>query len=191
MQPPSGLRQEKGSPVPISNPFREAPECVSLSRSTMNAGKIPWKARCSGNPRSLVRPAYRTISAHSSCHLRRTAPSARAAFHPTPRICTISRPRAAVLDGIAGLWSTNPGHNRDPIVAAIKREAEQLDYAPALQFAHPKSSNWRAGSPRWPRATSIACSSAIQVRRRSIPRSRSPSPTTMCAARARHAPDRP
>src|SRR5262245_58909324 len=45
----------------------------------------------------------------------------------------------AVLDGLAGLWCTNAGHNRDPIVAAIKREAEQLDYAPAFQFAHPKS----------------------------------------------------
>jgi beta-alanine--pyruvate transaminase len=44
-----------------------------------------------------------------------------------------------VLDGLAGLWCTNAGHNRDPIVAAIKREAEELDYAPAFQFAHPKS----------------------------------------------------
>jgi len=45
----------------------------------------------------------------------------------------------AVLDGLAGLWCTNAGHNRDPIVAAIKREAAELDYAPAFQFAHPKS----------------------------------------------------
>jgi beta-alanine--pyruvate transaminase len=45
----------------------------------------------------------------------------------------------AVLDGTAGLWCTNAGHNRDPIVAAIKRQAEDLDYAPAFQFAHPKS----------------------------------------------------
>src|ERR1700722_12317596 len=45
----------------------------------------------------------------------------------------------AVLDGIAGMWCTNAGHNRDPIVAAIKRQAEELDYAPAFQFAHPKS----------------------------------------------------
>ena len=34
----------------------------------------------------------------------------------------------AVLDGAAGLWCTNAGHNRDPIVAAIKRQAEELDY---------------------------------------------------------------
>src|SRR6202051_1867425 len=45
----------------------------------------------------------------------------------------------AVLDGTAGLWCTNAGHNRDPIVAAIKAQAEELDYAPAFQFAHPKS----------------------------------------------------
>src|SRR5579883_1580758 len=44
-----------------------------------------------------------------------------------------------VIDGAAGLWCTNAGHNRDPIVAAIKRQAEELDYVPAFQFAHPKS----------------------------------------------------
>src|SRR5271154_3733925 len=44
-----------------------------------------------------------------------------------------------VLDGSAGLWCTNAGHNRDPIVAAIQRQAEELDYSPAFQFAHPKS----------------------------------------------------
>ncbi len=45
----------------------------------------------------------------------------------------------AVLDGTAGLWCSNAGHNRDPIVAAIKQQAEELDYAPAFQFAHAKS----------------------------------------------------
>src|SRR5271154_4339807 len=45
----------------------------------------------------------------------------------------------AVLDGSAGLWCSNAGHNRDPIVAAIQRQAAELDYAPAFQFAHPKS----------------------------------------------------
>jgi beta-alanine--pyruvate transaminase len=43
----------------------------------------------------------------------------------------------AVLDATAGLWCCNAGHNRVPIVAAIKRQAEELDYAPAFQFAHP------------------------------------------------------
>ncbi|HTP91070.1 MAG TPA: aspartate aminotransferase family protein [Xanthobacteraceae bacterium] len=44
-----------------------------------------------------------------------------------------------VLDGTAGLWCTNAGHNRDPIVAAIQQQAEELDYSPAFQFAHPKA----------------------------------------------------
>jgi beta-alanine--pyruvate transaminase len=45
----------------------------------------------------------------------------------------------AVLDATAGMWCNNAGHNRDPIVAAIQRQAEELDYAPPFQFAHPKS----------------------------------------------------
>ena len=45
----------------------------------------------------------------------------------------------AVLDGTAGLWCTNAGHNREPIVAAIRAQAAELDYAPAFQFAHPKA----------------------------------------------------
>jgi beta-alanine--pyruvate transaminase len=45
----------------------------------------------------------------------------------------------AVLDGVAGMWCTNAGHNRDPIVAAIQAQAAELDYAPAFQFAHPKA----------------------------------------------------
>jgi beta-alanine--pyruvate transaminase len=45
----------------------------------------------------------------------------------------------AVLDGSAGLWCTNAGHNRDPIVAAIQNAAGELDYAPPFQFAHPQA----------------------------------------------------
>src|SRR5256714_9822236 len=45
----------------------------------------------------------------------------------------------AVLDGAAGLWCTNAGHNRDPIVEAIRAQAAELDYAPAFQFSHPKA----------------------------------------------------
>jgi beta-alanine--pyruvate transaminase len=44
-----------------------------------------------------------------------------------------------LLDGSAGLWCTNAGHNRDPIVRAIQAQAAELDYAPAFQFAHPKA----------------------------------------------------
>jgi len=45
----------------------------------------------------------------------------------------------SVLDGTAGLWCINAGHNRDPIVRAIQRQAAELDYSPAFQFAHPKA----------------------------------------------------
>lgn len=45
----------------------------------------------------------------------------------------------AILDGAAGLWCTNAGHNRDRIVEAIQHQAAELDFAPPFQFAHPKS----------------------------------------------------
>jgi len=44
-----------------------------------------------------------------------------------------------VLDGIAGLWCVNAGHNRPKIVEAIQTQAATLDYAPAFQMAHPKA----------------------------------------------------
>ena len=45
----------------------------------------------------------------------------------------------AVMDGTAGLWCSNAGHNRAPIVEAIQKQAAELDYAPAFQFGHPKA----------------------------------------------------
>lgn len=44
-----------------------------------------------------------------------------------------------LLDGSAGLWCTNAGHNRPSIVAAIQAQAAEMDYAPPFQFAHPKA----------------------------------------------------
>jgi len=44
-----------------------------------------------------------------------------------------------LIDGSAGLWCTNAGHNRDPIVAAIQAQAAEVDFAPPFQFAHPKA----------------------------------------------------
>src|SRR3954467_1169083 len=41
-----------------------------------------------------------------------------------------------IIDGSAGLWSCNAGHNRDPIVAAIQKQAAELDFAPSFQFGH-------------------------------------------------------
>ena len=44
-----------------------------------------------------------------------------------------------VLDGTAGLWCCNAGHNRPKITEAIRRQAGELDYAPAFQMSHPKA----------------------------------------------------
>ncbi|MCB8820441.1 aspartate aminotransferase family protein [Microvirga rosea] len=41
-----------------------------------------------------------------------------------------------VIDGAAGLWCCNAGHNRDEITAAIQTQAAELDYSPAFQFGH-------------------------------------------------------
>ena len=43
----------------------------------------------------------------------------------------------AILDGTAGLWCTNAGHNRAPIVEAIRTAATELDFAPTFQYGHP------------------------------------------------------
>jgi len=42
-----------------------------------------------------------------------------------------------VLDGTAGLWCVNAGHCRSPIVEAIKRQLDTMDYSPAFQMGHP------------------------------------------------------
>ncbi|MCC7546370.1 MAG: aspartate aminotransferase family protein [Burkholderiales bacterium] len=44
-----------------------------------------------------------------------------------------------VLDGIAGLWAVNAGHCRTPIVEAIKKQAESIDYATGFQLHHPSA----------------------------------------------------
>src|SRR6187399_702227 len=44
-----------------------------------------------------------------------------------------------LIDGSAGLWCCNAGHNRAPIVEAIQQQAAELDYPPAFQFSHPKA----------------------------------------------------
>ena len=68
------------------------------------------------------------------------------AFKKRPRLVATAKDMHYVtpdgrklLDGSAGLWCTNAGHNRDSIVAAIQAQAAELDYAPAFQFAHPKA----------------------------------------------------
>src|SRR5258708_16431045 len=66
------------------------------------------------------------------------------AFKKAPRLITRAKGMyyyaadgRAVLDAAAGMWCCNAGHGREEIVTAIKRQAEELDYAPAFQFCHP------------------------------------------------------
>src|SRR5262249_53301403 len=72
--------------------------------------------------------------------------TANRAFKKAPRLIArakdmhyVTTDGRKVLDATAGLWCCNAGHNRDPIVAAIQRQAGELDYAPAFQFAHPQA----------------------------------------------------
>src|ERR687893_519012 len=72
--------------------------------------------------------------------------TANRAFKKSPRLVTRAKDMhyftadgRAVLDGAAGLWCCNAGHNRDPIVSAIQAQAAELDFAPPFQFAHPKA----------------------------------------------------
>lgn len=44
-----------------------------------------------------------------------------------------------VLDGTAGLWCCNAGHNSPRIVEAIQKQVESLDYAPGFQMSHPRT----------------------------------------------------
>jgi beta-alanine--pyruvate transaminase len=44
-----------------------------------------------------------------------------------------------VLDAVAGLWCVNAGHARPKIVRAIAEQAEEMDFAPPFNMAHPKS----------------------------------------------------
>jgi len=44
-----------------------------------------------------------------------------------------------ILDGVAGLWCCNAGHNRPKVVQAIQAQAAEMDFAPPFQMAHPKS----------------------------------------------------
>lgn len=44
-----------------------------------------------------------------------------------------------VLDATGGLWCVNAGHNRAPIVEAVRKAAGELDFAPTFQLAHPRA----------------------------------------------------
>jgi beta-alanine--pyruvate transaminase len=42
-----------------------------------------------------------------------------------------------ILDGVAGLWCCNAGHNRKPIVEAIQKQAATMDFSPPFNMGHP------------------------------------------------------
>jgi beta-alanine--pyruvate transaminase len=72
--------------------------------------------------------------------------SANRAFKARPRMVARAKDMhyftpegRAVLDSAAGLWCTNAGHNRAPIVDAIRAQAAELDFAPTFQFGHPRA----------------------------------------------------
>ena len=67
-------------------------------------------------------------------------------FKSTPRLLTgakdmhyVAADGRKILDGTSGLWCVNAGHSRPKIVAAIQRQAAELDFAPTFQFGHPKA----------------------------------------------------
>ena len=44
-----------------------------------------------------------------------------------------------VLDGTAGLWCCNAGHNSPKIVEAVQKQVADLDFAPGFQISHPRA----------------------------------------------------
>ncbi|KJC40187.1 omega amino acid--pyruvate aminotransferase [Bradyrhizobium sp. LTSP849] len=42
-----------------------------------------------------------------------------------------------ILDGMAGLWCVNAGHNQPRIAAAMKSQIDQLDFVSSFQMGHP------------------------------------------------------
>lgn len=44
-----------------------------------------------------------------------------------------------IFDALSGLWTCGAGHGRPEITEAVTRQLQQLDYAPAFQFGHPKA----------------------------------------------------
>ncbi len=72
--------------------------------------------------------------------------TANRAFKKRPRLVARSKDMhyytpegRPVLDATAGLWCCNAGHNRAPVVEAIRAQAGVLDYAPPFQYAHPQA----------------------------------------------------
>jgi beta-alanine--pyruvate transaminase len=92
------------------------------------------------SPREIVSPAPNDLEAYWLPFTPNRA------FKRAPRLIVgakdmhyVTADGRRVLDGTSGLWCCNAGHNRDPIVEAIRAQAGRLDYSPAFQFAHPQA----------------------------------------------------
>lgn len=66
------------------------------------------------------------------------------AFRRNPRLFVgaegcyyIAEDGRRILDGMAGLWCVNAGHGHPAIVAAIKHQADRLDFVSSFQMSHP------------------------------------------------------
>jgi beta-alanine--pyruvate transaminase len=70
--------------------------------------------------------------------------TANRAFKARPRVFTGAKDMhfftsngRKLIDATSGLYCSNAGHCREPIVAAIREAAGRLDFAPGFQYAHP------------------------------------------------------
>ncbi len=91
-------------------------------------------------------PALRDLHAPNDLEAFWMPFTANRAFKANPRMISgakdmhyVTPEGRKILDGVAGLWCCNAGHNREPIVEAIRAQAGELDYSPAFQFGHPKA----------------------------------------------------
>lgn len=72
--------------------------------------------------------------------------TANRAFKRAPRMVTgakdmhyLTADGRKIIDSSSGLWCTNAGHGRDPIVQAIQKQAAEMDYSPPFNFGQPKA----------------------------------------------------
>lgn len=72
--------------------------------------------------------------------------TANRAFKKAPRMIVgakdmhyIASDGRKLIDSSSGLWCTNAGHGRDKIVAAIQKQAAEMDYSPPFNFGQPKA----------------------------------------------------
>ncbi|MEQ3697684.1 MAG: aspartate aminotransferase family protein [Pseudomonadales bacterium] len=70
--------------------------------------------------------------------------TANTAFKADPRLLThadgmhyTTHDDRQIIDGTAGLWCCNAGHNRSKITEAVTKQLSTLDFAPTFQMGHP------------------------------------------------------